>query len=89
MTTDLDQDIYKDDYEFMNDQLMQFNEKDKLPMPSTEEFKGVYIYIVRLQSRWQYTVGAKYQNSTGRHIPNMAQVCQTSQITIVSLLCRT
>ncbi|KAM3142068.1 hypothetical protein pb186bvf_005722 [Paramecium bursaria] len=46
MTTDLDQDIYKDDFEFLNDQLYQFSEKDNLPSPKREDFQGIKSQIM-------------------------------------------
>lgn len=33
MTTDLDNDLYKEDADFQYDQLVQFSQRDKLPFP--------------------------------------------------------
>lgn len=40
MNADLDNDIYRDDYEFDYDQLLEFSQKDKLPLPKQEDLKG-------------------------------------------------
>ncbi|CAD8184042.1 unnamed protein product [Paramecium pentaurelia] len=38
MTTDLDNDLYKEDADFQYDQLVQFSQRDKLPFPKQEDF---------------------------------------------------
>lgn len=48
MTTDLDNDLYKEDLEFQYDQLIQFSHRDKLPFPKQEDFVGILINYCRL-----------------------------------------